>query len=409
MLWTILALCFGCRPQFAAAPKDGGPRWTELTSEHFTVWTDGDPARALDLIRQFERFHHVASVVAYPTAPSSGRALAIVVRNDEELSVVNNGGEARAFASSAGWPLWQPVVVLSLTASEQRTVVHELVHLVSYAVIHHQPRWLSEGMATYFESMQLDPGLSTVTVGAAPLRYGSRGRMVPVSELFDWNQNNLNAEEVPLYQTAWALFSFLINEHRAELAHYLWLIDRTGGLAKDTWRQQQRHTWNEAFPSLPVEQVDSKLEDWIAHGRHLELQFQVAFKAAPITARRLGEADTYAVRALVLGGPTPAQRERAREEIEHALVAEPTNALAWVLNTRVGGRIGTQVAQSITAAHPEDWRAWWLATTSLENAHGDPAELDRTRTRACALIAQNRALVAPPRLCPGRDGTPPSR
>ena len=173
-------------------------------------------------------------------------------------------------------------------------------------------------------------------------------------------------------------------------------------------REQQRHTWNEGFPSLPVEQVDSKLEDWMAHGRHLELEFQIALKDAPVTARRLGDGDTYAVRALVLGGPTPAQRERAREEIEHALSVEPTNPLAWVLKTRSSGRIDIQVAQSITAAHPEDWRAWWLATTSLENAKGDPAELDRARTRACALIAQNRALVAPPRLCPGRDGTPPS-
>lgn len=405
----MLALCFGCHPQFSVAPKDGGPPWIELTSEHFTVWTDADPARVSELIHRIEHVHHVASVVAYPTAPSSGRALAIVVRNDAELSEVSNNGEARAFAASAGWPLWQPIVVLSLTGSQQRTVTHELVHLVSYKVIHHQPRWLSEGMATYFESMKLDTSLSTVTVGAAPLRYGSRERMVPVSQLFDWNQVKQNAEEAPLYQTAWALFAFLINEHRAELAHYLWLTDSTSGPAKDTWRQQQRHTWNEGFPSLPVEQVDSKLKGWMAHGRHLELQFRIALRDAPITARRLGDADTYAVRALVLDGPTPTQRERARAEIEHALSVESTNPLAWVLKTRVGDKIGIQVAQSITAAHPEDWRAWWLATTSLENANGDPTELDRARTRACTLIAQNRALVAPPRLCPARDGTPPSR
>jgi len=403
----MLALCLGCGTRFPAAPRDGGPPWTELTSEHFTVWTDADPARVSQLIREIERFHHVASVVAYPSSPSSGRALAIVVRNDGELSEVNNGGEARAFTHSAEWPLWQPIVVLSLTASQQRIVVHELVHLVSFAVIHHQPRWLSEGMATYFESMQLDPSLSTVTVGAAP-RYGSGKRMVPVSQLFDWGRPNLNAQEVPLYQTAWALFAFLNNEHRAELAHYLWLIDRTGIPAKDGWREQQRRTWNEGFPSLPIEQVDSKLEDWMAHGRHLELEFRIAVKDAPITGRRLGDADTYAVRALVLGGPTPAQRERAGAEIEYALSVEPTNPLAWVLKARAGGRIDIQVAQSITAAHPEDWRAWWLATTSLESANGDPAELDRARTRACALIAQNRALVAPPRLCSGRNGSAPS-
>jgi hypothetical protein len=331
-----------------------------------------------------------------------------VVRNDAELSEVSNTGEARAFATAAEWPMWQPIVVLSLTGSQQRVVVHQLVYLVSQAVIHHQPRWLGEGMANYFESMQLDPSLSTVTVGAASLWRGGRLQFVPVSQLFDWGEPILQRREVPLYQTAWALFAFLINEHPAELAHYLWLIDRTGDAAKGTWSEQRRHAWQEGFPSLPIEQVDSKLEDWVTHGRHLEQQFRIDLKDALITARRLGDADAYAIRALVLGGPTPAQRERAREEIEHALSVEPTNPLAWVLKTRAGGRIGIEVAQSITAAHPEDWRAWWLATTSLENAHGDPAELARTRARACALIAQNRALVAPPRLCPGRDGTPPS-
>jgi len=258
-LLTILALCLGCGVRFPAAPRDGGPPWTELTSEHFTVWTDADPARVSKLVGEIERFHLVASAVAYPTAPSSGRALVIVVRNDGELSEVNNGGEARAFTHFAEWPLWQPVIVLSLTASQQRVVTHELVHLVSFAVIHHQPRWLSEAMATYFESMQLDPSLSTVTTGAAPLWYGRREQMVPVSQLFDWNRPNTNAQEFPLYYTAWALFAFLINEHQAELAHYLWLIDRAGRPAKDTWREQQRHMWNEGFPSLPVEQVDGKL------------------------------------------------------------------------------------------------------------------------------------------------------
>jgi len=48
----------------------------------------------------------------------------------------------------------------------------------------------------------------------------------------------------------------------------------------------------------------------------------------------------------------------------------------------------------------DDWRAWWLATAALAIADGDPSELDRARNQACALIAQNRALVAPPRLCP---------
>jgi hypothetical protein len=36
-----LALTSACA-RFPVAPAEGGPVWTELTSEHFTVWTDAE-------------------------------------------------------------------------------------------------------------------------------------------------------------------------------------------------------------------------------------------------------------------------------------------------------------------------------------------------------------------------------
>src|SRR5215510_7502992 len=160
------ALAAACA-RFPAAPAEGGPVWTELTSEHFTVWTDADPSQVSELIREMERFHHVVAEVVYPAAPGSERALAVVVRNERELSEVNSNGEARAFAADAHAPLWQPIVVLPLVGGGQFTMVHELTHLISFSVIHHQPRWLAEGMATYFETAQLDAAQTLVLVGAA--------------------------------------------------------------------------------------------------------------------------------------------------------------------------------------------------------------------------------------------------
>jgi hypothetical protein len=382
------------------APAEGGPVWTELTSEHFTVWTDADPSRVCELIRKMERFRHVVAAVAYPTTPSSGRALAVVVRNNRELSEINNGGEARAFSIDAMPPLWQPIVLLSLTGSGQRTMVHELTHLVSFSVLHHQPRWLAEGMAAYFESAQLDAMQTRVLVGAATLRYGSNTRMAPVAETFDWGRMQSEPQERPLYQTAWALFAFLINEHKAELAHYLWLIDRTGDPARGPLRERQQHAWEQAFPSLPVGDLDARLRDWLEHGSHQELTFHVRPRDMPITARRLSDADTYAIRAFLLGGPTPEQRTRELEERSRALALEPTNVLAWIYKVVDGEKPTAGVGRAIAAAHPGDWRAWWLAAMALEADDGDPSELDHVRGQACTLLARNRALVAPPRLCP---------
>lgn len=392
-------LAAGCA-RFPAAPAEGGPAWTELTSEHFTVWTDADPSRVHELIRKMERFRHVVAEVAYPTTPSSGRVLAVVVRDDQELSEITNTREGRAFALDAMPPLWQPIVVLSLTDSGQRTMVHELTHLISFSVIHHQPRWLAEGMATYFESVQLD-AMQTVAVVGAARRYASTARMAPVAELFDWGRPEPERVERPLYQTAWALFSFLINEHKAELAHYLWLIDRTGDPANGPAQVQQQRAWDEGFPSLPVADLDARLQRWVRHGSHEELAFPIRPGDTPITARRLGDADVYGIRAFLLGGPAPEQRERRRVERSRALALEPTNVLAWISKVMDGERPTAAEGRAIAAGHPGDWRAWWLAAVSLIDG-GDPAELERDRGQACALLASNRAVVAPPRLCPAK-------
>src|ERR1044071_7225225 len=196
--------------RFPVAPAEGGPMWSELTSEHFTVWTDADPPRVYELIRRMELYRHVTAEVAYPAAPSAGRALAVVMRNDQELIEVS--GDSRAFSMQAVRPLWQPIVFLSLTGSGQRTLVHELTHLVSFSVIHNRPRWRAEGMAAYFESAHFDARETMVTLGAAPLRYGNNARMASVEMLFDWSRTLPAGIEHLLYQTAWALFAFLINE-----------------------------------------------------------------------------------------------------------------------------------------------------------------------------------------------------
>ncbi len=402
---AMLELSAACG-RFPVAPAEGGPVWTELTSAHFTVWTDANPSRVCELLRKMERFRHVTAAVAYPTTPSSGRALAIVVRDDQELSEVNNGGEARAFSIDATPPLWQPIVLLSLSGSGQRTLVHELTHLISFSVIHHQPRWLAEGMAAYFEGAQLDDSRTRVTLGAAPLRYGSTAQLAPVAKLFDWNQTLPSRVESPLYQTAWALFAFLINEHKAELAHYLWLIDRIDPAGGPVPEQQQR-AWDRGFPSLPVEKLDAQLDDWLEHGSHYELSFYVRPTDTPVTARRLSDADAYAIRAFLLAGPTPEQEARGLEERARALALEPTNVLAWTFSLVYRHKPTPEVGRAIAAAHPGDWRAWWLDTIALEGGGGDPAELDHARGQACALIAGNRALVAPPRLCPPRVRAPP--
>jgi hypothetical protein len=229
--------------------------------------------------------------------------------------------------------------------------------------------------------------------------------MAPPALLFNWGGPLPSRVERLLYQTAFALFAFLINEHKAELAHYLWLIDRTGDPANGPPQIQRQRAWEQGFPSLPVDDLQDQLGDWLRNGSHQELTFHVRPRDMPITTRQLSDADAYAIRAMLLGGSTPEQQLRELEERSRALALEPTNVLAWSAKVTGGGRPTAGEGRAIAAAHPDDWRAWWLAVLALEDGGGEPSELDHARGQACALLARNRAVVAPPRLCPADQRT----
>jgi len=404
-----LALWSACGAAMPPVPGKGGPAWIELTSEHFTVWTDGPPDRGRELIREMERLWQIVAGVVFPGVDSSGRDLVIVFRDDDELSALSPTGEPRAYAMSAQPPLWQPAFVLSAFSNREvgdRTVAHELTHAISFAVVHHQPRWLAEGMAEYFETVELDPDRTTADIGAAPQYRGQpilMAHLVPIARLFTWDAPGKN--ESREYSTAWALFTFLINEHRAELVHYMQLLGGSFDLVA-TEEDRVARAWSAAFPSLPLSTVDAVLQQWLVTGHHLVLHVDVQLRARPVTERGLGDADVYALRGL-LHARIASHEAQAHQDMTAALAAEPTNVLARILSVALDqAKLTPEAGRALTAAHEDDWRAWLLATMALSDVPGNEAEAQAARGRACELIAANRALVPPAALCRRASGQP---
>jgi hypothetical protein len=386
-----------------AVPGKGGPAWFELTSPHFTVWTDTSPQRARELVRQMERLRQVIAGMVFPGVPDAARGLVIAVRDDAEFEATWSG-VGRAYARPAGPPLWQPVIVLPAFSNDrdsEMTVTHELTHAISHAAIPRQPRWLAEGMAKYFETVQLDADSETVDVGTAPSIRGERMRMphlLSVSKLFAWKELRPGFEVDSEYSTAWALFTYLMNEHRAELVRYLQgLADLDP--AKGPWDEQAERAWREAFPSSTPAVLDSELRQWLINGRHLVLHLRVRPQVTTIEDRTLSDADVYAIRGLLY---SVRDKARERENVAAALAAEPTCVLARLLahDLDAAAQLSPAEARAITAAHGDDWRAWWLQAYAISATHGDPADLQVAATQACTLLAENPAVVAPPGLCP---------
>jgi hypothetical protein len=375
--WLIAVLLVACSRAVPTLPSQGGPSWTELKSEHFILWTDATAARGRELVRELERRQQVITTVMNQSrAEAKVFVIALGRAEVEHYTGPGFGG----FAWDADNPTMQPgMLVNAETQDHVRMVTHELTHLISYGVVKHQPRWLAEGMAGFFETAELDAKATSVKVGRPP----NNARLLatskrPVADLFECKGHCVDNA---FYATSWALFAYLVNEHYDKLIAYLQRLD---ALPSD------RHVeaWRATFPDLTFENVDSRLWDWIQHGQLQLLHIKVAMREFPATARALGDADVLAARSLLdLRVKEPVA---ARSNAEGALVIDRTNVLAQLIKTQVNGTIAPDDARATAAAHPDDWHAWRLVARALP---GSP-EGNAAQARMCSLAPGGLAECA---------------
>jgi hypothetical protein len=373
-----LVAVISCAPTVPALPSQGGPNWVELQTEHFTVWTDAAPERTAKLVRLMERLRQVVLGIAFPDAATERRVLVVAFRNsDEAHAFIPQGFAAFTFSQT---PLQQPVIVLPVdsldTVAGRSTITHELVHAISHVVLTPQPHWFAEGLATYFETIRLDEEAGSLDVGvprADRVRWLHRGRPLRIDALFGCRK--LSCMDGQYYATAWALFAFLMNEHRQELLAYMRAM-------RDVRPESQTALWLQMFPQLAPNELDHALVRWLVAGRQTVLRFNVKFQEHEIARRDLGDADVLVARGVARTlfenhGPGPLV-----PELVDALARDPANLHARLVEKTKRGKISIDVARRIAAAHPDDWRAWWLVWTA-----GDAD----ARARTCVLLARDPA------------------
>jgi hypothetical protein len=153
----------------------------------------------------------------------------------------------------------------------------------------------------------------------------------------------------------------------------------------------QAGAWSEVFFDLS-EKLDNTLSDWIRFGELTVHRYKVKLKTFSVAKRVLGDSEVYTARALLRDrmrsdGPVPS-------EATAALAIDPTNVLAQMIRMAHEDRFDPEVARSLAAAHPGDWRAWLLVEAATR--HGTEAEA--AHARACAL-ATNAPAVLPRSMC----------
>lgn len=377
---TAAAALVACAPAIPTLPSQGGPAWVEVKSEHITLWTNASAERGREIVRQLERRRQVV-MDAMNRATSKAGVFVIALRDLQQVQVYTGVGFG-GFAWPADNPTAQPGILMAADARDVAlSVTHELAHVFSFEIIPRQPRWLAEGIASYFETADFDSDDTSVEIGRPRDGFGrilGRGHLRSVADLFGCKGNCV---DTVYYATSWVLFSFLVNEHYERLGRYLQRLNELP-------REKHVQAWREVFPDLPPAELDHKLSRWVQLGDVRLPRVPVTVRDGPATERALGDADVLAARSLIAaaGGGDIAKRPAAevaaiRADARAALAIDRTHLIARLIEAEVTHSISPDDARAVAAAHPDDWRAWRLVERALR---GTP-EANAARERLCAL------------------------
>ncbi len=372
------AACGGMKPTPPKLPSQGGPAWREIESEHFTLWTNASSQRGRELVNQMELRRQIL-VRGMNRAPAGGRILAIGLRSTSEAMEFLPPTKA-AIAWPSGYPFYQAGIVFSAQYDERESEVilnHELAHAISDSIIVNQPKWFSEGLASYFEMASRDERTGVVEIG---LPYPPRLREIteythtPIEKLLACAEMKCTNDK--FYSTSWALFSYLLNHRYDQFARYqqrlseLKLRPQDAGPYLEIWRQE--------FPDLSLSELDLELSALVKTFKILK--FTMPVEKAELTERALGEADVLATLSLLY---MINNQGKSQASAKAALALEPNNPLAWMVLALWGLPMTAEQARTVIDAHPKEWRAWLL----LEQMTKDDEERAAARLRGCKLAA----------------------
>jgi len=369
-------------------PAHGGPAWNDFVSDHFVVRTDLPPKRAGQLVGRLERMRAAVQSALGVEQGLPGRIEVIAFRTKTQFKQFAPTYSAGYYLRVSGGP---PRIVLSsrIGSAERSLLAHELTHHYMSAAYWRQPRWLSEGMAVYMESLGEDePTDDTVTLGGLPSSRYARARLglVPVRQLLVWD-GTLDREPHDYYASAWVLVHYLLHQRPDAFA------DMRRRLAAG---EPPLSAWRAALPEyLPetgaaLEGLDLTLEAYL---RSSMLRDHRELKVPPVVAylqQPTPPGEYHAIR-LTLWDVGPGRgTEALAAEVEEALEEAPDHPIALQVKAQVlkeGDAV--EMARHAVASWPDDPRAWAFLGQSL------PVGDERTETyrRAVDLAPNNPALL----------------
>jgi len=381
-----------CAAHLPPCPRAGGAAWRELANSHLRLRTDLEEEPARTLLSSLAQLRAALLVVFHASPDLATGALPVIV--------VDRGWSDVADASLSGFftrELFQPLLVMRNEANvaQEEDIKHELVHYFSSLIMPEQPRWLAEGLATYFQTLDYDAEKQQVTVGRPPADRLATVQQLGLLTLDEMAaMKTLDSDTGRFYASAWLTVHYLMNHQTQALARYEAALNR---------QEPFPDAWREAFGGLTGAELSEQVRRYMDGGQYALLTFRMPPVASDaVQARVLSDAEAHATRAeLLVQGSRGMQREervdrrpreefraRARAELAEALRQDPAEVLGRAIAAfDLGETLDVAAARAATERQPSDWMAWLLLAKALEQ-HG----VADGRAEATAKAAELAAL-----------------
>jgi tetratricopeptide (TPR) repeat protein len=391
-LWAALHLC-ACAHSLANRPTKG---WNRYETPHFTLDTDLSPEDGAAAAKRLEHTRAALLSAAWPKAlPPQDRAHAIVVADGLEVD--------RLFGKQVGSATLRGseflLVMRATPAASASVLQHELTHYLASFIYLRQPRWFSEGLAQFLETLQLSADGKTAELGAVnPTAHAQykKNRAIWVRDALSWSQTSgalAEGDTQGLYGLSWAMVHFLYNTRQDLFARY------QSALAKG---ERPRRAWDDVLGTSRA--MDEEISHYLLAEKFPPLSVTIQNLDPTLQIRELTPSEVHVVRSELANaavgfnpGSASDLKDESLAELDVVLKQEPQNVAALELKaTRLQPSKLLPLARKAVQKHPEDPHAWYLLAIALrgmkdlgmeEQAALRKAASDRSFADAANLLA----------------------
>jgi tetratricopeptide (TPR) repeat protein len=185
-----------------SCPDEGGLAWRELTTRHFVLRTDLPEDCATAAATELEQTYASLRDIAFPyDIEPTGRITATFFAREKDYHALGAPTVVAGWFRDGrnAWDEHTQAVTSFSDINEVRSIFrHELTHRFVHFYYAQAPIWLNEGLATYWETLDVRGGMAWLGRPTTPRAFGPTrwmGRLPATQD--SWHHFAITADELP--------------------------------------------------------------------------------------------------------------------------------------------------------------------------------------------------------------------